>query len=1020
MHFGQIEVAAGDEDGLASRIPPFNSAALRYSHHMFAAKALAWPGRTRPTAPGIIVLAVVLCLAFPAMAVERSVRVYDERDGLTVSETCELAQDSRGFLWIGTIGGLTRFDGSEMRAWAPDRLRHVVQILATGPYGEVIVAGATEPLRRVTDNGVETIAGPRGGEIRDWVHATLADDGALWYATGDTLWRRDPRSAWGAWSRADFDSSALARVFPAGGDSVFVATQAAVWLLPGAGPPQRLVRIARAWQVQRLPDGRPVVASRKPGRIWRIDPDGPRLLHEGVSGVQGMAVRDSTIWANVDNDIVEIPPHAPPRRVAPLPGLPTGRPLLVDRESTLWIGGFRGLMALPEPETVCWNDEDGLPSPPHAHHLCRTADAIWVVTWSGTARIDLTTAPRRITAAGRHSGRIRPDGAGRLWAADMDRGFICYEGEHAVRFPRPGLHGLYGSALRADGRLWLATDDGLFLTDPAGGAPRAVVSPPPREWPHGWNESWVGPVLEDNGGRLWLGHDEEIWSCSAESLAAGLAVNWHLDRLPGSEALFDLVEIDSGVIWVATSNAGILERRVGGWVTLPGNASFGSLRAYGMVPSPRGGVWILMAGTLARVIRRPDLSDGWETVERLTSWQGLPTQQAGDIQEDPDGRLWLASLAGLVEIPPGARSFRPEPPPVALVDVQVDGRSLPLDGEVRLPWRRNRLEIRFATLSFRDRTRLRYQIRTRDGEAWQDIREPMFRFVDVAPGRYRAEVRASLDGDHWSTAPASLDFRVGQPWWREPWAMAAAAALLAALLRAIYRVRVDVLLRLERQRTRIAMDLHDEVGAGLGSIGILAGLASDARIADDDRRALAGRIAEISGELGGALADIVRSLRHGADTLESLGMRLAARARRLVPGQEPRLVLQLPGRWPDRRLAPELLRELQVMALESLHNAVRHARAGTIELGLAPAGDRWRLWIRDDGRGMPAAPGGPSTGQGLRNLRDRAESIGADLSIESSAGTGTMVEIRFPVDSDGNHRTMMRARSGREPATIEP
>lgn len=134
--------------------------------------------------------------ASPALALERVVRTYDERDGLTVAETCELAQDSRGFLWIGTIGGVTRFDGGEMRPWAPNKVRHVIKVLTTGPDGEVVVAGATEPLWRITPTEVEAMAGPHGGEIRDWVHAALTDDGALWVATADTLYRRAPNQSW--------------------------------------------------------------------------------------------------------------------------------------------------------------------------------------------------------------------------------------------------------------------------------------------------------------------------------------------------------------------------------------------------------------------------------------------------------------------------------------------------------------------------------------------------------------------------------------------------------------------------------------------------------------------------------------------------------------------------------------------------------------------------------------------------------------------------------------------------------
>lgn len=988
-------------------------------------RALRRPCRERSFAlVGALLLALVLPLG-RAFAIERVVRLFDERDGLTVAEISELAQDSRGFVWIGTMGGLTRFDGSEMRAWAPDLVRHALRILSTGPNGEVVVAGIDEPLRRVTTMGVEAIPGPGGRLIVNAAHAAISDDGALWVAKPDSLCRRGPDGAWRVWSATDFDSTQLSRIQPADNGSIFVATRSSIWFVDPSGAAKRVATIPLVSMMARLPDGTLVCGSWRPGRVWRLDPTGPRVVYEWSTGIKGLATRGHTIWAQLGERIVGIPESGPARVISPVPTLPNGRPLLVDREGTLWIGGFRGLMALPEPETVAWNELDGLPTPAHAHHLCRAKDAVYVITWAGTVRVDLSSEPRKIVPAGRHSGRMREDPQGRLWSADIDKGFLCIEGSRELHYSRPGVHGLYGTAPRPDGRMWLSTDDGLFLTPLTEGPPHQVRGDPPVGWagPLGtsastptanrWTDSWLGPVLEDHRGRLWVGRDEEIWSCAAESLAIGAQVSWTREELPGSELVVELVELPDGTVWAATNNTGLLEHSAAGWRPLPGNRHFESLRAYGMDYAPSGGVWVLMAGTLARVLRRPDLPDGFEIVERLTSWQGLPTQQAGDIHEDPDGRLWLASLAGLVEVPPGARRFTPEPPPVELVEVEVDGVPQSLDATIRLPWRRNRLGLRFAALSYRDRNRLLYQVRTEPSQSWQEMSEPSFRFVDVAPGRYHAELRASLDGERWTDPPMRLAFEVGRPWWQEIWALAAFACAAAAALYAAHRIRVGMLLRLERQRVRIAMDLHDEVGSGLGSIGILAGLAADASLDEPRRRALAARIADTAGELGGALGDIVRSLRQGTDSLESFGQRLGARARRLVPGDRPLLKLAFPERWPSQRLEPEVQRQLQAIASEALHNAARHADAKTIELGLREESGIWRLWVRDDGTGMASPAARPGTGHGLPNMRERARSIGAELEIREPPGGGAVVEVRFEPERRKSPRTNMRVGTDR-------
>jgi signal transduction histidine kinase len=264
-------------------------------------------------------------------------------------------------------------------------------------------------------------------------------------------------------------------------------------------------------------------------------------------------------------------------------------------------------------------------------------------------------------------------------------------------------------------------------------------------------------------------------------------------------------------------------------------------------------------------------------------------------------------------------------------------------------------------------------------------------FVDVA---------ASLDGASWSSGTARLALRVSPPWYLQAWFLALSATVVAGAVYGVHRVRVASLMRLERQRARIAMDLHDEMGSGLGSIGILAGLAAGNRLDEDRRRDVSDQIARTAGELGAALDEIVWSLRRESGSLESLAAELSARGRRLFPDGREAFSTIFPQRWPDVRLEPAVRRNLQRIAVEAMHNAARHARARSVTLAIEPAGRRWRLRVEDDGEGLSAGVEGTGNGLGLRGIRERAGQIGAAVEWRTPPGGGTELTVEFDPHAD--------------------
>jgi signal transduction histidine kinase len=429
--------------------------------------------------------------------------------------------------------------------------------------------------------------------------------------------------------------------------------------------------------------------------------------------------------------------------------------------------------------------------------------------------------------------------------------------------------------------------------------------------------------------------------------------------------------------------------------------------------SPSGGMWMAGFGTLVRVAERLDLADGWEIVERPTASNGVLSLNIAAVVEDADGTLWLGTDVGLQKIPPGIRRRQAPPPSVELVSGTANGVPIESGGPVDLPHRRNRLDVEFSALTYRDPAAVRYRMRLHDNEPWSaDSADGHFTFVDLAPGSYDLQVIASLDGSRWSESAARLGFRVLRPWYMEPWIPGGATLAIAGLGHIGYRLRVRRRLARERQRTRIAMDLHDEVGSGLGTIAVLAGIVGRPDLAETRRGDVAGRITAVSQELARSLTDIVWSLRTSSGSLDALWDQLLERARPLFEGGHvearegdagrgaaghPRVTFEAPDPVPQVPLSLVVRRNLHLVAYEALHNAARHAQASRVVLRLARDGRDWRLEIEDDGRGLAADLTAPSVrrGLGIEAIRSRVAEMGGSIAWDRGEMGGTRVIVRF-------------------------
>jgi signal transduction histidine kinase len=231
--------------------------------------------------------------------------------------------------------------------------------------------------------------------------------------------------------------------------------------------------------------------------------------------------------------------------------------------------------------------------------------------------------------------------------------------------------------------------------------------------------------------------------------------------------------------------------------------------------------------------------------------------------------------------------------------------------------------------------------------------------------------------------------------------------LTGAVVYALYHYRVTQLIELERVRTRIATDLHDDIGSNLSQIAIMSEVARG-QIARGDTSATQqlSLIARISRESVDAMSDIVWAINPQRDWLSDLTGRMRRFAGEICPGRNIDFHFQayLPDQ--DLRLGADVRRQTYLIFKECLNNLVRHSACSRANIELCVEADWLIMKLSDNGRGFdPATSNG---GHGLANMRRRAASLGGDLRIVSAPGRGTTITLKIPYGHTGRMAPLRR------------
>lgn len=972
-----------------------------------------------------------------------TLREWTESQGLPSNEASAVLQDGHGYLWVITNAGPARFDGN---SFEPQKMPSEV-----ASRGMIILPGSANSMPTLVapgnvNTGAEgaVTAKTDGYYIRDTsgefrfqqeplltgkiVRTVFATpDGALWLGCEDsTLLRRKGAEA------TLFpvpDSTATKRI-----PTLATDKQQRLWAVIGT-------------QVYRLDDSS--------WTLQHTEPSNSELrLCSSQTGGPWLFTRDALLkWQ--DDKLVEI------ARLPELMGAHFVQTALEDTHGVLWLGTrsqglfrytnnkFLHIATGSEDITAIWAD---------------TEDDLWVTTNGGGLNRLRPKAHHLFDQSSglkdNYSYTVAEDATGAIWLGNRDGGVArIVDGTVDPISRRAGWRSFSAMSVSPgnDGSMWITSGIGIYRTDPSNidKLPRQPTIPgyksvrisftarngdywfsidPDRlaRWRDGQltvfghTEGFDGRDLrainEDPDGVIWLGAaDGRLYRSKGEIF----------ERVPFADSenagAIQVLRFESdGTLLAGTTRVGLLI------FSTTDRSHPRALHAYAGLPSSnitqiiaddherywfgsRSGIfWVHRAQVQAFALGKSarvhavtlGVDDGLPELMCLGLFQPAAWKSR-------DGKLWFATRRGVLCTDPALTTGDDHLDPVTVSAITCDGNTLPLSDKLKVPStvRKTEISLSVLCLSTPERVQVRYQLEGFDND-WIVLKEGRTAvYPRLPPGTYVFRAMASKGNGIWNEQSELLTLTVTPPWWQSLWARLLYLLLLVTAVGFIVRARSHRRLRrrlenlereraIEQERTRIARNIHDELGASLTHISLLTQAAHHDQT--NQGKSL-DKIYEATHEITRAMDEIVWAVNPKCDDLESLVYYIGNFAQRLLSAAGIRCRLDLPSAPPPLRLPSPVRHNLFLCCKEALNNAVKHAKAELVSIAISVEEQTLRLTIADNGRGLEPAGSGErprlTPASGLDNLRQRMTDIGGTCEFTPQPGGGLAVIFTIKLSS---------------------
>jgi ligand-binding sensor domain-containing protein len=711
--------------------------------------------------------------------------------------------------------------------------------------------------------------------------------------------------------------------------------------------------------------------------------------------------------------------------------------ILTDGDNNLWFTSGAGAHKFSGGMLQTYTSDNGLPSN-RVKSIYTDAEGItWIGTEDGLAK--LNDESYRFYPIRDHEKKDRPitaiaaDGDGQVWLGSYD-GPIRMQGDQSIEVRVPGVKQPgFVLCMRKDSRqrLWAGTVDGILTIERGSIRVR--------------NKARAFSIAEDGEGRLWFGCDDGKIRCLEGEQFREVANPAYIN-----EKITGIYRDKAGYLWVGYPFEGIKKFRVranglepvkqyshqNGFPNLRVRSFCDDRKGHLLVGTRTNGLYIFdmnrdLDSALYHINTDSGLSGNWikAAVEGngkiyLASNNGLDILEAGGyrpvqlshipfvndkvstefnalyLQSDT---LWLGTERGALQYLPLKQNRNSMPPPVYLMKVSIESKAdssfLPFtthDQRLSLSSEENDIALDFAGLSFREEENIRYRYQLEGvDKTWGAITDRRYvNYSNLAPGDYRFRVIARNNDGVWSKVPAVLAFHIATPFWRTWWFICLWLLVIAGLIYALYRYRLRQVLKMERLRARISTDLHDDIGSTLSSISIMSDM-----ILHEERPGSYGGMAleikESSLSLMDKMDDIVWSINPKHDELENLMLRIRRFAAQLFEARGIEYEIDIEDDIRHLKLSMDYRQHIYLIMKEAINNLAKYSGAQSAFIKAGWDRSQLKVVIGDDGRGFDVREG--SGGNGIANMKNRAQQMKATLDIHSVPGTGTTVTLLLKV-----------------------